>query len=288
MATVLTRTAPLKSAEESISEADANGIFDSAIGLDRKPGVVVEIPSDTPNLGVPKEEKRFWWQRSKDFDANAIATQPSVYDDPDTAKDYQPRPDWENLHRFSPLARWTWKEEYAVIRKCDARIMVFACIMFMALELDRSNIQQANTDNFLKDLHLDTNGTYRKRQSDVVKLINLCRLQSGQHRLQARVSLRRTTIPARKQVDGSRSMDPNADDTVVHCCELSVLAIRPLQLPDVPCFARHSPGWLHPRCWFAPARIGKALLTLDRSSSTCLTSTSITSYRYAYHSSGRR
>jgi hypothetical protein len=30
--------------------------------------------------------------------------------------------------------------------------------MFMALELDRSNIQQAVTDNFLKELKMNTNG----------------------------------------------------------------------------------------------------------------------------------
>ena len=36
--------------------------------------------------------------------------------------------------------------------------MLWACIMFMALEIDRANIYSAVTDTFFKDLRLNTNG----------------------------------------------------------------------------------------------------------------------------------
>lgn len=70
--------------------------------------------NEAPLLGLPRREKRFWFQRGEAYDPDAIATQvgpnllaqcvvrqgiltclkPSVFDDPDTAREYLPRPDW--------------------------------------------------------------------------------------------------------------------------------------------------------------------------------------------------
>ncbi|SPO06791.1 related to nicotinamide mononucleotide permease [Cephalotrichum gorgonifer] len=141
----------------SDDDKSGSGVEKSGVSNEKSRSVSDLAPDPELPLGEPADEKRFWWQRTKNYNGAAIATQRSVYDDPELAKYYLPRDDWENLHRFDPSARWTWDEENAIIKKIDVRIMIFACIMFMALELDRANINQAVSDNFLDDLGMTTN-----------------------------------------------------------------------------------------------------------------------------------
>lgn len=87
-----------------------------------------------------------------------IATQPSVFDDPKEAQYHQPHPRYENLHRFDPDFTWTWGQEASLIWKINWRISLWAWIVFLALNLDNACLIQAQADNFLKDLKLNTNG----------------------------------------------------------------------------------------------------------------------------------
>ncbi|KAI9827279.1 MAG: hypothetical protein M1832_005417 [Thelocarpon impressellum] len=68
-----------------------------------------------------------------------------------------PHESYEGFHRYDPSATWTAEEEAAVVRKTDFTLLSWICVMFFGLQLDRGNLSNALTDDFLKDLKLTTN-----------------------------------------------------------------------------------------------------------------------------------
>lgn len=98
----------------------------------------------------------FFRRRHTKKDPDATATARSVFDDPVLAKFYAPHPEYENLHRFDPQARWTYAEEARVRRKTDWRILLWILVMFFGLNLDRGNLGNAAADHLLDDLNLTT------------------------------------------------------------------------------------------------------------------------------------
>ncbi|KAK5080933.1 hypothetical protein LTR05_008249 [Lithohypha guttulata] len=64
---------------------------------------------------------------------------------------------YEGRHRFDPAFTWSATEEKAVRKRVDYRIMLWCWWMFVALELNRRNINRAISDNMLPELGMTTN-----------------------------------------------------------------------------------------------------------------------------------
>ncbi|KAL4810696.1 major facilitator superfamily domain-containing protein [Aspergillus unguis] len=64
---------------------------------------------------------------------------------------------YECRHVFDPEMTWSKEEETAIVRKVDWHVCLWDCVMFFGLQVDRSNLVQAVSDNMLDDLGLTTN-----------------------------------------------------------------------------------------------------------------------------------
>ncbi|KAH9909655.1 major facilitator superfamily domain-containing protein [Xylariomycetidae sp. FL2044] len=75
-----------------------------------------------------------------------------------------PHDTYEGSHRWDPHATWTPEEEVKrVVLKTDLYLLVWLCVMFFALQLDRGNLSNALADTLLADLDITSddynNGT---------------------------------------------------------------------------------------------------------------------------------
>ncbi|KAJ5885013.1 hypothetical protein N7495_009523 [Penicillium taxi] len=86
-----------------------------------------------------------------------VGNDASAFDTTEDPRYYKPIPEYEGFHRWDPEFDWTEAEEKTIVRKIDWRICTFACFTFFALQLDRGNVVQANSDNMLEDLGMTTN-----------------------------------------------------------------------------------------------------------------------------------
>ncbi|KAF5524485.1 putative transporter [Colletotrichum aenigma] len=119
-----------------------------------------DIDTKTPSFEDTTKSVGFWealTRRNTPRDLDSIATERSVFDDPNLTPFYQPPAEYESVHRFDPQERWTYREEQRVRRKTDIRIFAWILVMFFGLNIDRGNLGNAAADNLLNDLNINTN-----------------------------------------------------------------------------------------------------------------------------------
>lgn len=120
-------------------------------------------PVTTAAAEYPVDSK-FDYDNEKDI-SSTTASSVVVGSDTDLVNKYYEPPDsYESKHRWDPKAEWTAKEERRLVRRLDWKVAAAACLCFAALNLDRSNIGNALSDNMLDDLGITT-GDYNIGQT---------------------------------------------------------------------------------------------------------------------------
>lgn len=97
---------------------------------------------------------------SSDNEDQELETGPNPFADPAVAEYYRDlyeKSQYECRSAFDPTFAWSAEEERKLVWKLNWRVTFTACLLFVALQVDRGNLAQAVADNLLNDLGLSTN-----------------------------------------------------------------------------------------------------------------------------------
>jgi hypothetical protein len=114
------------------------------------------LDPDTKQAGFVDTKKLF----SDSLPLSEADLKANPFLDPNVAQTYRliyEKAEYECRDAFEPDLQWTTAEEKKVKRRLDARVCLWSCVMFLALNIDRGNLKQAVADNLLDDLGLTTN-----------------------------------------------------------------------------------------------------------------------------------
>jgi sugar phosphate permease len=82
-----------------------------------------------------------------------------VFEDPIVGERYRrlyEETGYEGKDYFDPKLEWTQEEERKLMWKIELRVVCLAFFLFFSLDIDRGNLSNALSDNFLTDLNLTT------------------------------------------------------------------------------------------------------------------------------------
>lgn len=133
----------------STSALDSNQEDSSVIQRDDR--VEMATPINEVEKGLAKDQTRLSLDKASFSESDAPVQEASL------AEVTPPSTDYEGYGHWDPTMTWTPEEERKVILKTDMFLLTALCCMMFGLQLDRGNLSNALTDNFLKDLGMSTN-----------------------------------------------------------------------------------------------------------------------------------
>ncbi|KAA8913839.1 hypothetical protein TRICI_003073 [Trichomonascus ciferrii] len=109
---------------------------------------------------MQKKDTEFSNTILEDVASNTSSYKEHVFQDPEVAEYYRKiyyENNYEGKDHFDPDLEWSPSEEKRLVRKTELRVTGLAFFLFFALDIDRSNINNALSDNMLDQLGMTNN-----------------------------------------------------------------------------------------------------------------------------------